>query len=204
MSGWLSVTLCLGSVLNVNEWEEVSRQLRQWSQEKEGNPAFDERRSFAFLCVALLSLLWTFESEVLEWAFFFFSFLIHGRKGQRRCAPWELYQSPYALIWYLSRAHIDGREITFSTTGLFSFAHDGEREESVGSRMGKKVHDMSLQKKKVSISLCCRRVGTKHGPLNLGPHLDPHLDPHLGPLLDPLSGSPSGPLFFPENTGSLF
>lgn len=135
---------------------------------------------------------------------FFFSFLIHGRKGQRRCAPWELYQSPYALIWYLSRAHIDGREKTFSTTGLFSFAHDGEREESVGSRMGKKVHDMSLQKKKVSISLCCRRVGTKHGPLNLGPHLDPHLDPHLGPLLDPLSGSPSGPLFFPENTGSLF
>lgn len=120
MSGWLSVTLCLGSVLNVNEWEEVSRQLRQWSQEKEGNPAFDERRSFAFLCVALLSLLWTFESEVLEWAFFF-QFLNSWSQGTETvcsvgvvsitlCIDLVLVKSSY---WWKGNNILDHRALLF-------------------------------------------------------------------------------------------
>ena len=77
---WIIVTITIGCEKITNsrqhsepiEFEKMSRQLRQRSREKEGNPRFANEGHFAFCLRSCWVSLWTLEREVSEWAFFIF------------------------------------------------------------------------------------------------------------------------------------
>ena len=78
---WIIVTLTIGcEKITISrqhsepiEFEELSRQLRQWSRGKEGNARFANDGTFSICLLSFWVSLWTLESEVSEWAFSFSS-----------------------------------------------------------------------------------------------------------------------------------
>ena len=106
---WIIITVTIGCEKITNsrqhskpiEFEELSRQLRQWSGGKEGNARFANDGTFAFSLRSFWDSLWMLESEVREWAFPFSSDCHEFHKRCLNMSQISNYGSTWPNKWLL-------------------------------------------------------------------------------------------------------